>query len=114
LGLVEHLALLRVADRDLARTPTLGPGVLERHPVPTVGPLGTDLDRLPAPQPEGRLQPQRRRRVRIRDPGELDAGQLPRLADVGDVLPVADAVVVVLAGDDVLFADLLGPPSQLR
>lgn len=107
LGLVEDLALLRVADRDLARPPTLGPGVLERQPVATVGPLRADLERLAASQSEGGLQPQRHCRVRIGDPGKLATGQLPRLADIGDVLPVADAVVVVVAAVAVAPAQLL-------
>ena len=114
LGLIEHLALLRVADRDLARSSALGPSVLERKPVAAIGPFRPDLDRLAPPQTEGCLQPQGHRRVGVGDPGELAAAQLARLADAGDVLPVADAVVVVVAGDDVLLADLLGPPSQFR
>jgi hypothetical protein len=36
-GLVEDLAPFRIADRDLARSPTLGPRVLERQLVATVG-----------------------------------------------------------------------------
>ena len=67
----------------------------------------------PAPQTECCLQPQRHRCVRVGDSAEFGAGQFVRLADVRDVPSVANAAVVVAARDDVLFAELLGPPAQI-
>ena len=57
-GLVEHLALIFVADRDLAGTTTLGPAGLEDQLVAPVCPYRLDLDRLCTAQAESSLQPQ--------------------------------------------------------
>ncbi len=115
LSFLARLPLLRLADRHFPRAAALGLGVLQGEYVAPVGPLGSDLDGLLPPQPEGSLEPQAHGRymeVGVRHPRQVVRLRSLRLADVGDVLPVADAVVVTIAGDDVVLADLLGPPAQ--
>ena len=50
----------------------------------------------------------------IRDLLELVHIEFLGFADVGDVRPIRDAVGGIGAGDDVLLADLLGPPPKGR
>ena len=56
LGLVEYPALVFIADPDFPLAAALGPGVLQNEPVAAIRPLGPNLDRLPAPLSECRLQ----------------------------------------------------------
>ena len=65
----------------------------------SVGPFRLDLDRLGATQTECSLKPQRHGGVEVRYAAEFCACQLPRLADVGDVLTVGNTVEGVVARD---------------
>ena len=91
LHFIQDAALLIIADRDRAGATAFGPAVFQHQGVTAVRPPRPDLERLFPPQAEGRLESQRHARVRISDLGEVAGGQLPGLADVGDVAPVGNA-----------------------
>ncbi len=112
-GFIQQLSLFGIADGDFPGAAALGPAVFQGQCVAPVGPFGLDLDGFFPPQAEDGLQPQRHGGVRVCDPGQVVAPQGLCLADLGHVLAVAYAVVAVVAGHHVLFANLLGPPAQL-
>lgn len=114
LGFVQQLPLLDREHGEFALPAALAPGVLEKQPVAAIRPFRPDFDGLRPAQAERRLQAQGEMCVGIAHLGQVAGGQLPRLADVGDVPPLADAVMFVVPGDDAGLADLFSPPSNLR
>jgi hypothetical protein len=114
LRLIDQLPLFECADWDLARSPALAPGVLEHEGLTAVSPRGDDLDRLLSAQAECGLQAERNADAECANLFDLVHGEVLSFRNVGDVNPIRNAVSGIGPGDDVLLANLLGPPAQRR
>ena len=112
-GVVEHRALPVVPDGDLPRPAALGPRRLQHDRAAPVRVRRHELDGLFPAQPERRLQPQRHPHVRIPHQRQAVRVQRAALVAVGDVRPVADAVVGVTAAH-ARPLDVPRPPAQVR
>lgn len=111
---IEHPVLLFIPDRYFSVPSAVGPTRLENQPVTSIRPGGPDLDRLGPPQTKCGLEPERYPGIRIADLLQVGRSQLPCLAHIGNVLAIRDTVVRVVLRDDVLLANLLGPPAKRR